>query len=42
MKKAINQSTLTTILNVGSICALAFMLLLLIAYGGVSLSLIHI
>ncbi|MEY8386713.1 methyl-accepting chemotaxis protein [Oscillospiraceae bacterium 38-13] len=36
MKKAINQSTLTTILNVGSICALAFMLLLLIAYGGVS------
>ncbi len=36
MKKAINQSTLTTILNVGSIVALLFMLLLLIAYSSVS------
>ena len=36
MKKAINQSTLTTILNVGSIVALLFMLLLLITYSSVS------
>ena len=36
MKKAINQSTLTTILNVGSICALLFMIVLLVAYSGVS------
>ncbi len=36
MKKAINQSTLTTIFNVGSICALLFMLLLIIAYSDVS------
>lgn len=36
MKRAINQSTLTTILNVGSICALLFMLVLIIAYSDVS------
>ena len=36
MKKAINQSTLTTILNVGSICALLFMLVLLVTYSDVS------
>lgn len=36
MKKATNQSTLTMILNVGSIVALLFMLLLLIAYSSVS------
>ena len=36
MKKAINQSTLTTILNVGSIFALLFMLALIIAYSDVS------
>ena len=36
MKRAINQSTLTTILNVGSICALLFMLALIIAYSDVS------
>ena len=36
MKKAINQSTLTTILNVGSICALLFMLVLLVTYSNVS------
>ena len=36
MKKAMNQSTLTTILNVSSIAALLFMLLLLAAYSSVS------
>ncbi len=36
MKKAINQSALTTILNVGSICALLFMLVLLVTYSDVS------
>ncbi len=36
MKKAINQSTLTTILNVGSICALLLMLVLLVTYSDVS------
>mgnify|MGYP001078039527 FL=1 len=36
MKKATNQSTLTMILNVGSIVALLFMLLLLIAYSSMS------
>lgn len=36
MKKAINQSTLTTILNVGSICTLLFLLVLLIGYRDVS------
>lgn len=36
MKKSINQSTLTTILNVGSICALLFMLVLLVTYSDVS------
>lgn len=36
MKKATNQSTLTMILNVGSIVALLFMLLLLIAYSNIS------
>ncbi len=36
MKKAANQSTLTMILNVGSIVALLFMLLLLIAYSSIS------
>ena len=30
MKKAMNQSTLTTILNVASICALVLLLILLI------------
>ena len=36
MKKAMNQSTLTMILNIGSIAALLFMMLLLIAYSSVS------
>ncbi len=36
MKKAINQSALTTILNVGSICALLLMLVLLVTYSDVS------
>lgn len=36
MKKAISQSALTTILNVGSICALLFMLVLLVTYSDVS------
>ena len=39
MKKAINQSTLTLILNVGSICTLLFLLVLLTAYNNVSLRL---
>lgn len=39
MKKAINQSTLTAILNVGSICTLLFLLLLIISYNDVSRSL---
>lgn len=36
MKRKVNQSTLTTVLNVGSICALLFMLVLLVSYGDVS------
>ena len=36
MKKAINQSTLTTILNLGSICTLLFLLFLIISYSDVS------
>ena len=36
MKKAINQSALTTILNVGSICALLLMLVLLFTFSDVS------
>ena len=36
MKKGMNQSTLTTILNIGSIGTLLFMLLLLFGYSGVS------
>lgn len=35
-EKAINQSALTTILNVGSICALLLMLVLLVTYSDVS------
>ncbi len=35
MKKAMNQSTLTTILNVGSICALVFMVFWLFNYSSV-------
>ncbi|MCI8843692.1 MAG: methyl-accepting chemotaxis protein [Oscillospiraceae bacterium] len=36
MKKAMNQSTLTAILNVVSICALIFLAILLFLYSGVS------
>lgn len=35
MKKAMNQSTLMTIFNIGSVCALLFMLILLFAYGSI-------
>lgn len=34
MKKAMNQSTLTMILNVASICALVFLMILLFVYSG--------
>lgn len=36
MKKEMNQSTLTKILSIGSICALVFTLALLIVYGSIS------